>query len=137
PALPGDGVCLEAGPVIDVQDVHLLVLEDVGGIQQVRVDRDRAHVVQVAPRDRGAVVLGLEHHALHQARAFPGSGRRGFDAPSGASKTLSIRRTSPMRAASASSAAAASSSIGSSVSGSTSATYSGSTPSARMRATLV
>ncbi len=32
-ALAGDRVGLEAGPVVDVDDVYLLVLEDVGGLQ--------------------------------------------------------------------------------------------------------
>ena len=65
-ALAGDRVGLEAGAVVDVDDVHLLVLEDVGGLEQVRVDRDRADVVQVAVGDRRPVDLRLEHHALHR-----------------------------------------------------------------------
>ena len=70
-ALAGDRVGLEAGAVVDVDDVDLLVLEDVGGLEQVGVDRDRADVVQVAVGDRGAVDLRLEHHALHVAIASP------------------------------------------------------------------
>ena len=56
-ALAGDRVGLEAGAVVDVHDVDLLVLEDVGGLQQVRVDRDRPDVVQVAVGDRRPVDL--------------------------------------------------------------------------------
>ena len=73
-ALAGDRVGLKARAVVDVDDVHLLVLEDVGGLQQVGVDRDRADVVQVAVGDRRPVDLRLEHHALHVAVAFPWSG---------------------------------------------------------------
>ena len=51
-ALARDRVGLEAGAVVDVEHVHLLVLADVGGVEQVRVDRDRAHVVQVGAGDR-------------------------------------------------------------------------------------
>ena len=67
-ALAGDRVGLEAGAVVDVDDVDLLVLADVGGLEQVGVDRDRADVVQVAVGHRRAVDLGLQHRALH-ARA--------------------------------------------------------------------
>ena len=34
-ALPGDRVRLEAGTVVDVDDVNLLMLEDVGSLEQV------------------------------------------------------------------------------------------------------
>ena len=56
-ALPGDRVGLEAGAVVDVDNVHLLVLEDVRGLEQVRVDRDRADIVQVAVGHGGPVNL--------------------------------------------------------------------------------
>ena len=72
-ALAGDRVGLEARAVVDVEHVNLLVLEDVRRFEQVRVDRDRADVVQVAVGDRRAVDLRLEHYALHQASAFLGS----------------------------------------------------------------
>ena len=39
PRCAGDRVGLEAGAVVHVEHVHQLVLEDVGGLQQVRVDR--------------------------------------------------------------------------------------------------
>ena len=102
PRSPGDRVGLEARAVVDVDDVHLLVLEDVGRLEQVGVDRDRADVVQVAVGDRRPVDLRLEHHALHVAIAFPrrvGSsgarlGRRAWCCRSGA--------RSPTRAAIAS-----------------------------------
>ena len=89
----GDRVGLEAGAVVDVDDVDLLVLEDVGGLEQVGVDRDRADVVQVAVGDRGTVDLGLEHHALHVWIAFP----RGVRPARGCRIVLSIRRISPTR----------------------------------------
>ena len=66
----GDRVGLKARAVVDVHDVDLLVLEDVGGLQQVGVDRDRADVVQVAIGDGRPVDLRLEHHALHVVIAF-------------------------------------------------------------------
>ena len=74
PPLAGDRVGLEARAVVDVEHVHLLVLEDVGRAQQIRVDRDRADVVQVAVGDRRPVDLGLEHHALHLTSTFLGGG---------------------------------------------------------------
>ena len=64
-ALAGDRVGLEAGAVVDVDDVDLLVLADVGGLEQIAVDRDRADVVQVAVGDGRAVDLGLQHRAVH------------------------------------------------------------------------
>ena len=129
PRCAGDRVGLKARAVVDVDDVHLLVLEDVGGLQQVGVDRDRADVVQVAIGDGRPVDLRLEHHALHvvdrlsvwvdeqsdRARRSrvedrvvdqAGRRRRGRRPPAGPAR----------RAAS----------TGSSVSGSTSARYSGS-----------
>ena len=48
PRSPGDRVGLEARAVVDVEHVDLLVLEDVGGLQQIGVDGDRSDVVQVA-----------------------------------------------------------------------------------------
>ena len=96
---PGHRVGLEAGAVVDVHDVDLFVLEDVGGEQQLAVDRDRADVVQIAVRDRGAMDLRLQHHPLHGAHvsqktllrkpagggrgraAGSGRGRRGMPAP--------------------------------------------------------
>ena len=53
----GDRVGLKARAVVDVDHMHLLVLEDVGGLQQVRVDRDRPDIVQVAIGDRRPVDL--------------------------------------------------------------------------------
>ena len=91
-ALAGDRVGLEAGAVVDVDDVDLLVLEDVGGLEQVGVDGDRADVVQVAVGHRRPVDLGLQHRSLHQR--LPGVPLR---------MSLSIRRTSPTRAATATS----------------------------------
>ena len=73
-SLSGDRVGLEARAVVDVDDMDLLVLEDVRGLQQIGVDRDRPDVVQVAIGDRRPVDLGLEHHALHVAIASPLSG---------------------------------------------------------------
>jgi hypothetical protein len=75
-ALADDGVGLEPLAVVDVHDGHLLVHEDVGRLEQVGVDRDRADVVQVGVGHRRPVDLGLEHGALHGINPFRGSGRR-------------------------------------------------------------
>ena len=79
--------------------VNLFVLQDVRRLEQVGINRDRPHVVQVTVRDRGPVDLRLQHHALHQASPFlglertPGAARREL--------ALSISLVSPMRAATA------------------------------------
>src|SRR4051794_36020281 len=87
-ALSGDRVRLEAGAVVYVHYVNLLVLTDVGRVEQILVDRDRPHVVQIRPRDRGPVDLGLQHRPSHAPLPF--------------SVVLSIRRARPTRAATAS-----------------------------------
>ena len=65
-ALARDHVGLQAGAVGDVDDRDLLAGQQVGGVEQVLVDRHRAHVVQVGLGDGGAVDLGLEHRAHHR-----------------------------------------------------------------------
>ena len=66
PGAPAIVYVSKARAVVDVEHVDLLVLADVGRLEQVGVDRDRAHVVQVGVGDRRAVDLGLEHGALHE-----------------------------------------------------------------------
>lgn len=61
----GDGVGRQAGAVRDVQYVHLLVREDAGFFQKIRVDGDRPLVIQIGAGDCGAVQLGLEHCQDH------------------------------------------------------------------------
>ena len=63
PRSAGDHVGLQARPVGDVHDRHLLAGEQIGGLHQILVDGDRAHVVQIGLGDRGAVDLRLEHVA--------------------------------------------------------------------------
>src|SRR5690606_36541178 len=65
PPPAGDRVGLEPGPVVDVDDGDLLVLEDVGRLEQVGIDGDGADVVQVGRRDHGTVDLRLQHAAPH------------------------------------------------------------------------
>src|SRR5439155_15846886 len=94
------GVGLEAGAVVEVEHVHLLVLEHVGEIHELRVERDRAHVVEVGARDRGPVDLGLRHRATHQlvlSCSAIGMTPRSVatSAPAICIVTLSIRRASP------------------------------------------
>src|ERR1019366_8345501 len=108
----------KARAIVDVDNVHLLVLEDVGGLQQIGVDRDRPHVVQVAIGDGRAVDLRLEHHALHVVIAFPEWVTEEGTAE-GSRIKLSIRRVPPTWAATASRADACRRVTGSIVSGST------------------
>ncbi len=61
-----DHVGDEAGAVVDVPDVDLLVGDQVGAGHQLGVDRDAADVVDVAVGHRRPVDLGLEHLPLHQ-----------------------------------------------------------------------
>src|SRR3954447_1403217 len=68
--------------------MHELVLEDVGGLQQVGVHRDGADVVEVAAGDRRPVHLRFQHRAFH---------------PLPPSTVLSMSRALPTRAATASS----------------------------------
>src|SRR5213082_3377463 len=46
-ALPLDDVCLEPGAVGDVDDVDELTGQQIGGVEEIRVDGHRSHVVQV------------------------------------------------------------------------------------------
>ena len=52
-----------------LQDLHLLVRQDIGGVHQLGVDRDRALVVQVRLGDRGAMDLRLERGQAHARTA--------------------------------------------------------------------
>ena len=61
----GDRVGGEAGGVGDVPDVDDLAGQDVGGYEEVFVDRDAALVVHVRFGDDGAMDLAAEHGALH------------------------------------------------------------------------
>ena len=64
-SLAGDHVGLEAGAVVDVDDGHLLAVEQVGELHELDVDRDRTHVVQVGIGHGGAMDFGLEHATAH------------------------------------------------------------------------
>ena len=93
----GDGVGLEPGAVVDVDDGHLLVLEDVGRVEQVGIDGDRAHVVQVGVGHDGPVDLGLEHAAAHGWWVLSCGGCRHTVTP-----TLSMSLARPKRTAASS-----------------------------------
>src|SRR5436190_7518887 len=121
-ALAGDRVGLEAGAVVDVDDGHLLVLEDVGGLEQVGVDGDRPDVVQVAVGHRGPVDLGLEHRALHEMGA---SLMARYARP--LRIVLSMRRTPPTLAATARRVSPSIAATGARSAVETSSRYSGST----------
>ena len=61
-----DHVGDEAGTIVDVPDVNLLVGDQVRGGHQLGVDSDAADVVDVTIGHRRPVDLGLEHLPLHQ-----------------------------------------------------------------------
>src|SRR5690606_33804216 len=63
-----DDVRLQPVSVGDVQDVHQLARQQVGGVHQLRVHRDGTDVVEVRLGDGGTVDLRLEHGAQHDAR---------------------------------------------------------------------
>ena len=75
--LAGDRVGLEPGAVVDVDDVHELAGQQVGGVEQVLVDGHRADVVQVGLRHRGAMDLRLHHRAEHGQFPSDWSGSEG------------------------------------------------------------
>jgi hypothetical protein len=58
-AYAGEGVSGEPVAVVDVQNVNLLILDDVGGFQELRVEGDAAHIVEVSLSDRHSVNLAL------------------------------------------------------------------------------
>lgn len=58
-ALAPDRIGDEALAIGDIPDVHLLVLQQVGGVTQVFMDRARSLAVQVARGNGGAVDRGL------------------------------------------------------------------------------
>ena len=57
PAGTRDRVGDQPGAVVDVDDGHLLTLEQTGRVEQVLVDRDRSDVVQIGLSHRGAMDL--------------------------------------------------------------------------------
>lgn len=62
-----DRVSDETLAVVDVEDVHLLVLADAGDIEQASIDRTRTFVMQLGVGDRGTMDLGFEQVQLHGA----------------------------------------------------------------------
>src|SRR5439155_4258422 len=104
-----DHVGLEPRAVVDVEDVHLFVLADVGELHQAGVERDRADVIEVGTGDGRPVDLRLHHDPLHQrasvdpddAVSTPRSGQA--VSPRNVIVTLSIRRALPTNSPSATS----------------------------------
>ena len=64
-ALALDGIGDKALTVVDVPDVDLLVLGNIGGIQQIFIDRAGALVVQLTLRGLDPVNLGFQKRAEH------------------------------------------------------------------------
>ena len=60
-----DHIGLEPRAVGDVGDRHLLALEQIGGVHQVDVDRDRADIMEVGLGHRRPVDFRLHHHPHH------------------------------------------------------------------------
>src|SRR5690606_32147674 len=108
-------VRLEARPVVDVDDLDPLVLDDVGRLHEEGINGDRALVVEVGAGHGRPVNLGLAHHSLH-------------DPPAHMRITLSISRVCPTKAATASTFPGLAGCVGWSVSGSTPSTYCTRTP---------
>src|SRR5690606_17237371 len=104
------GVGLETGAIVDVDDLHLLVLEDVGRLHEEGVDRDRALVLEVGAGHGRPVNLGLAPHTLH-------------DSPAQFRIKLSISRVSPTKPATAMTSPGRAFCTASRDSGSTSSTY--------------
>ena len=94
-----DHVGDEAGAVVDVPDVDLLVGDQVGAGHQLGVDGDAADVVHVAVGHRCPVDLGLEHLPLHQM--LPPCQLSVVERFKVRIRTLSISRAPPTRAATA------------------------------------
>src|SRR5581483_4425575 len=132
PRAADDGVGLEPGAVVDVEDGHLLPLEDVGQLHEPRIERDRADVVEVGPGHPRPVDLRLHHRAAHRpSRSGATPTPRSTTAPSAPTwmDRLSMRRTAPTRAATATSTSPSSTSTGASVSAATTSAYSSRTRS--------
>ncbi len=65
--LAPDGVGFEALAVVDVYDGHFLVFDHVGRIEQIFVDGDAAHIVQLGLRDFNAMNLRLKNFDVHKS----------------------------------------------------------------------
>src|SRR5205085_5090411 len=131
-----DGVRLEPGAVVDVEDGDLLPFENVGQLHEARIKGYRADVVEVGPRHPGPVDLRLHHRAAHRpSRVGATQTPRSTTAPRSSMRMvmLSMRRTSPTRAATAISTSPSSTSSDASVSATTTSAYSSRTSSSVVR----
>ncbi len=63
--LTGDDVGLDPSAVGDVDNRHLLAFQQVGGVHQRRIERDRADIVKVGLSHRRAVDFRLHHDPHH------------------------------------------------------------------------
>jgi hypothetical protein len=73
---PLDDIGLQAGAVVDVNDMDLLPGKKVGCPHELRVHRHRSHVVQVGLGDGRAVYFRLQHGSLHGVIPFDASSPR-------------------------------------------------------------
>src|SRR3990172_11634624 len=94
-ALRKNGIGGETFAVGDIVNIDLLIFPDVGGIQQIVVDRTGAFVMQLGVRDTHSVQLGFKHDSLHGTFPF----KRGADyitanRPCNPSANQSTRQTS-------------------------------------------
>ncbi len=97
-ALAGDRVGLDPRAVGDVDDVDELAGQQVGGVEEVLVDGDRADVVQIGLGHGGPVDLALHHGPQHQLLPSLTS-LAGLPVVPMTRGMLSIRRVVPSRAA--------------------------------------
>ncbi len=67
PAAPlsANGIGLETLAVVVVHDLDLFPLHNIGGFQQILIDRDATDIIQVGLRDAHAVYLAFENFDEH------------------------------------------------------------------------
>ncbi len=60
-----EGVGLKAAAGGDIPDMDMLVGDDIGGLKEDRIHRDRAFIMKVRARDAGPVNLGFHDLTQH------------------------------------------------------------------------
>lgn len=79
PSLAWDRIGLKARAVVDVDDMHRFKLANIRACHEIRINRKRADIVEVACSDCGAVDLALEKRTSHSWSSVEGlpGGRSG------------------------------------------------------------
>lgn len=65
--LAGDGISRQAVSIINIIDLDLLVLDDVGGTHQIQVNRDTSFVMKLGIGDSRPMDFRLQERSLHLA----------------------------------------------------------------------